>query len=540
MLRDYQQRAIDQLYEWFHKNESGNPCLVLPTGSGKSHIIAALVKDALTSWPETRVLMLTHQKELIAQNAEKMREHWRNAPMGIYSASLKRKVLDEPITFAGIQSIAKKGNQIGHIDLVIVDECHSINHSEAGSYRKLLTTLSEINPALRVIGLSATPYRLGHGYIHEGADTVFDALIEPITITELVLDGYLSPLRSKHTSHTLNTDGVKKQGGEFVASALEAAVDRDDINAIVVEETIRRASDRKSWLFFCAGIGHAHHVADLLNDSGISAACVTGQTPQSEREQILRDFKDGHIRAVTNVNVLSTGYDYPGIDCLVMLRPTMSPGLYVQMAGRGMRIAEGKQDCLVLDFAGNVSTHGPITAVQPPSKKIKGDGVAPTKECEACHEIVTPNTKVCPSCGFEFPESEKKEAFVQLHDDDIMGFQPIEMSVTAWKWAKHVSRTSGKEMLRVSYYGGISDPIVTEYLTVLHEGYAGEKALKLLRSFYAKQGHAMIGDANIRLLTNRQKVDDVAGICEKVLIKPKSISYLREGKFFKIMDRTWA
>ena len=223
-----------------------------------------------------------------------------------------------------------------------------------------------------------------------------------------------------------------------------------------------------------------------------------------------------------------------------MLRPTMSPGLYVQMAGRGMRIAEDKQDCLVLDFAGNVSTHGPITAVQPPSKKIKGDGVAPTKECEACHEIVTPNTKICPSCGFEFPESDKKEAFVQLHDDDIMGFQPIEMPVTAWKWAKHVSRTSGKEMLRVSYYGGISDPIVTEYLTVLHEGYAGEKALRLLRSFFAKQGISMVGDAVINDLVSNHRASHIAEICEKKLWKPDSISYLREGKFFKVMDRTWA
>ena len=532
MLREYQQRAIDHLYRWFNANESGNPCLVLPTGSGKSHIIAALVKDALTSWPETRVLMLTHQKELIDQNAEKMRHHWRNAPMGIYSASLNKRVLSEPITFAGIQSVAKKSRFIGHVDLVIVDECHSINHSQSGSYRKLLSELLDINPELRVIGLSATPYRLGHGYIHQGNDVIFDALIEPVSIEELVTAGYLSPLRSKHTEHLLNTDGIKKQGGEFVASALELAVDTMDNNRIAVEETIRRASDRKSWLFFCAGVNHARHVADLLNDYGVESACVTGDTPSGKRDQILADFKNGKIRALTNVNVLTTGFDYPGIDCLIMLRPTLSPGLYVQMAGRGMRVAEGKSDCLVLDFAGNVSRHGPITAVQAPTRAKAGDGdrAPPTKQCDACQEIVAANCKTCPCCGFEFPVQEKIEAPLTLYDDDIMGFKPTEMVVTSWKWSSHISRTSGKEMLKVSYYGGLSDPIVTEYLTVLHGGYAGEKAIRLLKSFMIHAGLDYQGaddiDAMVFMMNQHAK-------------NPSSISYLREGKFFKITSRVW-
>ncbi|MFP5382351.1 MAG: DEAD/DEAH box helicase, partial [Gammaproteobacteria bacterium] len=137
MLREYQQRAIDMLYAWFEAGGQGNPCLVLPTGSGKSHIVAALCKDALQNWPETRVLMLTHVKELIEQNAEKMRLHWPNAPMGIYSASIGKKQLGEPITFAGIQSVRNKAKELGHIDLVIIDECHLVNHRDEGGYRQL-------------------------------------------------------------------------------------------------------------------------------------------------------------------------------------------------------------------------------------------------------------------------------------------------------------------------------------------------------------------------------------------------------------------
>ena len=223
MLRDYQQKTIDMLYDWLSNNE-GNPCLVLPTGSGKSHIVAALCKNAVQAWPETRILMLTHVKELIEQNAEKMRLHWKNAPMGIYSASLNKRELREPITFAGIQSVRNRHVQIGHIDLCIVDECHLISHKDIGGYRKLIAELLLINPAMRVVGLTATPYRLGHGLITD-KPALFDALIEPITIVELIELGHLAPLRSKITNKKLLTDGVHKRGGEFIDSELQAVVD---------------------------------------------------------------------------------------------------------------------------------------------------------------------------------------------------------------------------------------------------------------------------------------------------------------------------
>ena len=371
MLRDYQTRTIDQLYQWFEAGNEGNPCLVLPTGSGKSHIIAALCKDALQSWPETRILMLTHVRELIEQNAEKMRQHWPNAPMGIYSAGLRRKELGEPITFAGIQSVRSKAKQIGHVDLVIIDEAHLVSHKDEGGYRTLLTDLRVINANLRVIGLTASPYRLGHGYITD-KPAIFDALIEPVSIEELIFKGFLCNLRSKLTTTKLEVDGVKKRGGEYIESELQAAVDTDDKNSRVVAEIIKLGAERRSWLVFCAGVAHAHHVKDAMVAQGIVAECVTGETPSAERDRMLTDFKAGRIRALTNANVLTTGFDAPGIDLVAMLRPTMSPGLYVQMAGRGLRIAPGKNDCLVLDFAGVVEQHGPITAVRAPPKRVTG------------------------------------------------------------------------------------------------------------------------------------------------------------------------
>jgi DNA repair protein RadD len=526
MLRDYQRRAIDSIYEWFDENNKGNPCLVLPTGAGKSHVVACLCKEALQEWPETRILMLSHVKEILEQNAAKMREHWPNAPMGIYSAGLRSKRLGEPITFAGIQSVRSKAQQLGHIDLVIIDECHLVSHKDEGSYRHLLADLTAINPALRVVGLTATPYRLGHGLITD-APALFHAMIEPVSIAELIYKGFLSTLRSKPTNATFDVSGVHKRGGEYIESELQAAIDTDENNVAVVDEVIDRAEGRKAWLFFCAGVHHAEQIAALLNQRGIPAACVVGTTPKADREQILADFKAGRLRALTNANVLTTGFDYPDIDLIAMLRPTMSASLYVQMAGRGMRVKSHTDHCLVLDFAGVVQAHGPITAVQPPKKAGKGNGEAPVKVCDACNELVHISAKICPTCDTPFPEPEKPK--LELHHDDIMGVDVQEMTVTEWRWRKHTSRASGKEMLAVSYYGGLSDPLVEEYFPVTHGGYAGEKAVATLGIIASSAGAQL-----------RQGITlDGAAAVMNASRPPADITYKRDGKYHRIIGRLW-
>jgi DNA repair protein RadD len=527
VLRDYQQRTIDQLYQWFEAGNEGNPCLVLPTGSGKSHIIAALCKDALQSWPETRILMLTHVKELIAQNAEKMRQHWPNCPLGIYSAGLGRKDLGEPITFAGIQSVRTKAKDIGHVDLVIIDEAHLVSHKDEGGYRTLLSDIYRTNPNVRVIGLTASPYRLGHGYITD-KPAIFDALIEPVSIEELIYKGYLSTLRSKFTTTKLEVDGVHKRGGEYIESELQAKVDTKDKNAKVVREIINLSTERKSWLIFCSGVQHAQHIRDALVAQGITAECVTGETPSNERDRILKEFKAGRIQALTNANVLTTGFDAPSIDLIAMLRPTMSPGLYVQMAGRGLRIAEGKTDCLVLDFAGVVEQHGPITAVRPPPKKSDRVGEAPVKVCDNCQEICHLSVKECPACGTPFPEPVRPA--LKLSHLDIMGVEGTDLDVTAWTWRKHLSRASGKEMLSLTYYGGLSDPPVTEYLAVTHDGYAGEKSRRLLSDIAYK--------AQVALDYRATDLHDMAQQLTEGQ-PPSHIEFKREGKFFTVLKRSW-
>jgi DNA repair protein RadD len=530
MLRKYQSYAIELLYQWFRDNPSGNPILELPTGSGKSWIVAQLCRDALDNWPETRVLMLTHQKELIEQNAEKLRLVWPDAPMGIYSAGLKQRDIDA-ITFAGIQSVRDRADDLGHIDLVVIDECHLINNARQGGYRKLLGALAEINPALRVIGLTATPYRLGQGYLTEGKDALFDDILRPTTIEGLVHDGFLAPLRSKATELKLDVTGVKKTAGEYNAKELEARVNTDLNNYEAVREILKiaDATGRKSVIVFCAGVEHAHSVADMFNELGQRVGTIVGTTPPETRARIIELFRSGELRFVTNANVLTTGFDAPGVDIVALLRPTMSPTLYVQMVGRGMRVAEGKEDCLVLDFAGNVANHGPITAVEP---NRKGGGGKPTKTCPECDEIMGAASKTCPHCGYEYPEKEREEKDPNwaLGDEDIMGAGRKQRKLRGWMWRRHISKASGKEMVKVSYYGeNLSDQAVTEYLPVLHDGYARDKAWSLLTQIAERSG-AYLG-----------AIHDLDDLCVEMngSKPPQRIEFVKSGKFFEVKRRIW-
>ena len=444
-LRSYQQKAIDQTLDWMDKNQ-GNLVVSLATGAGKSVIIGEFCRYALQTYQGTKILMLVHTKELIAQNHERLKTIWPEAPVGIFSAGLKQKNMDQ-ITYAGIQSIHRRHEDIGHVDLVLVDECHLISHKNEGTYRKLIENLKEINPLMRVVGYTGTPYRMGHGYIHEGS-ALFDDMIEPVTIKDLLDGGYLTPLRSKFTDHQLDTTGVAKRGGEYVERDLQQAIDTDANNRVAVQEMLNHGADRRSWLVFCTGVEHAHHISDILNQLGIESKAITGATPDAERDQMVEDFKACHIRCLTSVNVVSIGFDAPNVDMLVMLRPTMSPAMYVQQAGRGMRLAEGKKDCIVLDFAGNVLEHGPIINVRPPKKKGEGTGEAPVKVCEKCQEIVHLSVMVCPACGEAFPPPPPKAT--RLHQDDIMGKDRIhELIVQKWRWQKYTSQRTGNTMLKV-------------------------------------------------------------------------------------------
>lgn len=530
-LRDYQQRAITMLFTWLRYNP-GNPCIVMPTGSGKSHVIAELCKNIMLGWPQSRILILSHVKELLQQDAEKIMLAWPEAPLGIYSAGMGSRDIGLPITVAGIQSVRDKAEILGFVDITLVDEAHLISHKAEGGYRTLLEALKAKNPNMRIVGLTATPYRLGHGLISEHG-AIFDDLIEPVQIAELVARGFLAPLRSKLPGTVLSTEGVGKRGGEYIEHELQAAVNNTDDNDRIVEEVIRRAGDRKAWLFFCTGVAHAEAIRNVLRSHGVVAEVVTGATPKAERDRIIADYKAGRIKALTNADVLTTGFDYPDIDLIALCRPTMSPGLYIQMAGRGMRLKSHTDHCLVLDFAGNVKRHGPITEVKPPKHKGAGTSDAPVKVCDECAELVHASVKVCPCCGYEFPAAPKEA--VKLHDDDIMGLEPEEMRVRSWWWYIRQSKAKQINMLCVDYENAeLTGDKVTEYITILHDGYARYRAETTLRAIIDGCG------ADISTLDGESEdyLDDIAEVLNRAKA-PDSITIKKDGRYYRVLGRRW-
>lgn len=525
-LRPYQRAAIDMTWDWMRKHP-GNPCIELSTGSGKSHVVAEMCREALQQWPGTRIVMVTPSKELASQNASKLRSAWPNAPLGICAASLNRRETDQPITFGTIGTMYRRAKAFGHIDIAIIDECHLIDHKDEGMYRTLIAELQAINPSLRVVGLTATPYRLGHGLITD-EPAIFSELIQPTSIEELLYHGYLAPLRSKWTEMRYNLAGVHRRGGDYIESELAKAVDTEEQNRAAVRATIELAEDRKHWLFFCTGVDHATHVRDILREEGVSAETLNGKTPKAEREDILRRYMAGEFKALTNVAVLTTGFDFPDIDLISMMRPTESVVLHIQTGGRGLRPKSHTDHCLFLDFAGNVSRLGPITSPITPDKAGEG-GEAPTKVCPECSEIVHASVMKCPTCDHEWERESK--APKKLHDDDIMGKEPNESTIREWCWRVHESRNSGKRMLRVDYYPeSFDEEKISEYICLKHDGFAQQKALLTLSNI-ERQSRFEMPPSDTELeeyarLMNRRR-------------HPDAIKHKPDGKYRRIVWRRW-
>jgi DNA repair protein RadD len=401
LLRQYQEEALRALFV-FWRNGGGNPLIAMATGTGKSVVIAFLIRQLLTDYPNMQVLITAPNRELIDQDIKELFKIWPDAPIGINCDGLDSRDTDTQILFASINSIYRNPQAIGRRDLIIIDEAHFIPHHDQGMYRTTLEALRELVPDLRVAGLTATPYRLDSGHLCESDGHIFDSVVYEYGIAQGIRDGVLSPLSSKATVATIDVSGVGKRGGEFIADQLEAAAIKDGVVERACDEIASYLGQRRAWLVYCVGVAHATMVRDALRARGVDCEMVLGETPSDERDHIIEDFRAGRLTALVSVMVLSYGFNVPYVDLIAMLRPTCSAGLYVQQVGRGTRKTDGKQTCLVLDFAGNVRRF---------RIKIKSngkDGEAPTKVCPSCREIVMLGVSECPHCGFTFPPQEVK------------------------------------------------------------------------------------------------------------------------------------
>lgn len=474
-LRYYQEEAVGSVFQYFGSNK-GNPIIAMPTGTGKSIVIAEFCRRVMEYFPGQRIVVATHVKELISQNHEKLIGHWPSAPAGIFSASVGRRDV-APITFVGIQTVAKIADAFGWTDLLIIDECHLVGDGQNTQYLQFIQALKTINPCLKVIGLTATPFRLGMGMITDGGiftDICYD-ITERQMFNRLIAEGFISPLVCRKTVTELDVSAVHKVAGEYQQRELQDAVDKAPITAAALREMAELGHDRWHWLIFSAGISHATHISEMLNLMGIPAAVVSGDMPMAERERVLREYKAGKYRAVVNNNVLTTGFDFPGIDLIGMLRPTSSPGLWVQMLGRGTRPCEGKDNCLVLDFAGNTRRLGPINDPVIPKKKGKGGGgTAPVRICPNCNSYNHASVRVCECCAYEFPVVIKIEATASLQQvvaDDLP--QIVSFKVDSVGYFEH-SKPGKPCSMKVVYTCGLRR--FDQWVCFEHSSYAGHRA----------------------------------------------------------------
>lgn len=329
-LRWYQEQAVKSLFNYFYKSD-GNPIIVLPTGSGKSLVIAEIIKRMNENWPSERIMMCTHQKELIKQNYDELLRYYPEADAGIYSAGLNKKQTDHKVIFCGVQSAYKKAMHLGEFALMLVDECHLINSNDTGIYRKFIADLQKINPAMKVVGLSATPYRTKTGIITEGDDAIFTDICFEVGVAQLIQEGFLCPIISKNSVNRPDTSKLHIRAGEFIDKEMQDIFDVDAVVTGAVNEIAALAHDRKKIMVFCAGIEHAEHVTKELNAIGIKAECTHSKKSKTENDQIIDNFRHGRIRAIVNVDCLTTGFNVKDVDCIAMLRSTMSPGLYYQV-----------------------------------------------------------------------------------------------------------------------------------------------------------------------------------------------------------------
>jgi DNA repair protein RadD len=373
---------------------------------------------------------------------------------------------------------------------ILAHNCHLIPRDGEGMYQQFLADARVINPRVRTIGLTATPFRLKSGLIC-GPENILNAVCYEVGVRELIRDGYLCPLVTKAGVRKADIEALHLRGGEFVAEEVERLMDQDELVESACREIIEYTRDRRAVLIFASGIAHAEHIQRVFEKKyRLECGFVCGQTSTEKRNELLARFRGGPagrlfdpepLKYLVNVNVLTTGFDAPNIDCVAVLRPTMSPGLWYQMVGRGFRLHPNKQNCLVLDFGGNALRHGPVDQIRVHDPDdTAGGGEAPSKECEQCHAVVAAGCTECPECGHPFPVRERANHDATASTESVVSGEVTHetFAVRDVYYAVHKKRgadDNAPRTLRVDYRISMNR-WQSEWVCVEHDGYARWKA----------------------------------------------------------------
>lgn len=564
--RWYQERCTRKIMEKVREPDT-HPVAAVPGGAGKSLILCMITGEFLDEQPDKEVLILCDVAEILEQDHKALEEYFYGIEIGLYSAGLGEKD-NRRITVAGIQSVWKKPELFQNVSLIIIDEAHGINPKEEGMYREFLGYLDAT-----YVGLTATPFRLGHGYIYKGDNALFNCLAYDLTSTKnynkLVRQGYLSEMYPRKTMLSLDLNKVRTRGGDYATEDLSKNIDRDAITDVACNEILMSMKELglKKGLIFSIDIAHAQHIHAKLLEIGVKAGLIHSKINKS-RKKIYNAFRKGEYEALVNVDMATTGLDVPDIDFIVLLRPTKSPSLHVQMLARGSRVvyANGydlssvtkrklaikngpKKYCIVMDFAGNVARLGPINDVQVIEKKEKkgsgGKGEAITKVCPECKTINPAAKRECMFCGFEFEfkqhikiessnediiktKNNSKESDKEIIDKAVAEIrkQNKEMKNGFWfnvtgveyRINSNPGRTSS---LKVVYHCGLRT--FNEYICIEHGGYP---------RYLAKQW------IKFRMSPNQKKPNTLAELyaSRHGLAIPKKIFIQESGRYKKVSD----
>lgn len=515
--RPYQLQCVQAGFDYYLNGGKGNQLFALPTGTGKSVIPPMFMRRAMTEYPSQRMLVLTHVKELIQQNYKALRTVWPTAPVTIYSAGMGVKEGHAPIVIGGVASVVNSMDQIGRRDLLWIDEAHLLSPDENSMYQQVIENLKQRNPFLKVIGLTATPFRMGQGMLTDNiirgekeVPSIFDDISFNLTGVEafnkLIDDCYLMPLIPKQTHSVIDVTDVRLLANDFNQKDLSKAVERQGITGKALGEAYELCRNRKSWIVFGAGIKNCEQITAILNRMGVPTVCVHSKMSDDDREKGLNAFKQGYFRAIVSNNILTTGFDHPQIDAIIDLRPTTSIPLHIQKYGRGTRpyfpvwftyemlvhlhirrqaIEEGgKLNCLVLDFAGNTARLGPINDPRIPNRK-KGDGTGdvPVKICPECGAYNHTVVRTCINCGHEFVFKEKIKASASTADiikkpDANIHYMNVDLMN-----AKIHQKPGKPDSLKVTYICGMK--LCNVWLAFEGKGLAKHKAFEWWRQHHS-------------------------------------------------------
>ena len=485
ILRPYQQEAVDSIFNCWNESVGRHLLISAPTGSGKSIILAEIVKRLCTEWPSIKILIITDTKELITQDEKSIKDHFPKCNIGIFSSGLKKHNTKAQVILCSIQSMYSKAYSFDHVDIIIIDEAHLVSPKSATRFQVLFKQMDIGSPGYAVVGLTATPFRMTEGNLCEGEGALFDHIAYVCDMKQLIKDGYLTKVISKGGLAKINLDGVKIRNGDFDPRELACAADSPELVRRAVEEIVELGADRKAWLIFTSSIAHSMHVKEELMKHHIDCEVVTGDTESDERDSIVNKFKSGKLRCLINVSIYTKGLDVPRIDMICLLTSTKSKGRYIQEVGRGMRVFPGKEDCLLLDFGRSCMDHGPIDSIDPvKTKNIFNCEKAPIpqKECPKCRAIIHARMLTCPSCGYEYPipDAEARHG-VNAFEGAVMSDQvkPFLVEVKEMYCTRH-HKPGKTDSLKMCFYDNLDREFPT-WICLNHKGFAQEKALAIVK-----------------------------------------------------------